>query len=106
MNDQLSLFKAPAPSKPTLPPPPKYRIFLERHEVARPYGKPDAKGAFFWQKAHKELESLSAEEREFVNWVTLDRHPDRILAIAKAMRLIGNASNMDLLDFDESRGRL
>ncbi|MCD8349109.1 MAG: hypothetical protein LUC93_00670 [Planctomycetaceae bacterium] len=95
-----------APPAPRPPPPPKYRVPLERHDLKKPYGKPDAKGGFFWQKAHKELEKLSEEEREFVNYITINRHPDGVLAMAKVMRLIGSAGNMDLVDFDESRGRL
>lgn len=101
---QLNLFETRAPPEP--PPPPKYRVPLERHEVMAPMGKPDAKGGFFWQKAHKELEKLPESDREYVNYITIGRHPDDINRIAKALRLIASADNYDRIDFDESRGRL
>ena len=106
---QGSLFNRQAPRAPPPPrspaPRPRFRTPLEKHDVADPWGRADAKGNLFWQKMHKELEKLPVETREFFNHITIVSRPEVLDGLEKCLRLFNKANDFDRLEFDEGRGR-
>lgn len=99
---QGSLFAAAAPRSP----PPKYSISLERYPIKAPYGRPDAKGNLFYEKFWKALEKMPKADQEVIGYILTMRPAASIEHYEKFFRLYRQATNFDLLDFDESRGRL
>ena len=107
MSTQGSLFgsnesAAPAPQ----PQRPKFARKMEEFGgVKNPWGKPDKKGNYFYQKIRKEVEALPSQDQELFHFVTT-LPMVRFEALLKAFRLFGNATDFERIDFDVSRGEL
>ena len=104
MPEQGSLFATPQAREP--PPRPKYSLPINREQVAKPYGHPDGKGNLFYEKFWKALDSMPKADQEIINYIMTMRPAASLEKYEKFFRLYRQASNFDLLDFDESRGRL
>jgi sulfatase maturation enzyme AslB (radical SAM superfamily) len=99
---QGTLFASSTPRSP----PSKYSISLERYQVKEPYGRPDAKGNLFYEKFWKALEKMPKDDQEVISYIVTMRPSKSLEHYEKFYRLYRQATNFDLLDFDESRGRL
>lgn len=103
---QLNLFDREARSPPKPPERPRFRVGLERYKVSRPCGQPDKRGKYNYERMHDELGKLPEMYRERFNDLTIELPEEIGKQFLKCFKMFMNFGNDDLMDFDESRGRL
>lgn len=78
----------------------------DRYPVKSPYGKPDKRGKYPYQKLHDEIDKLPEVYRDWFYALTTDFTVVVSKQFYTCFRMYMAFDDADLMDYDESRGRL